>query len=273
LSAIGPQLGCCSAIPVITALVTSGTPLSHFHSRLGLDGVESSRQVDDKRNKKQNRKATMKKQYSSMVSWRAMYLLAGFMALGHAANAQEGTGITIKDAADSVISGVPAPHVMMVLHGQDIGSSLLRACDTNQDGAASTAEVDGALLNWFQHADTDSNGSLSETELATALKSLFPTPQPPPGVPPPPEEMALHNPFAKKLMITVDANKDGWMTFQEALTLVTQNFAKWDANSNGSLDASELAAAFAELMPTPALRPSIETGQGAIFTQTFPYAL
>jgi Ca2+-binding EF-hand superfamily protein len=133
--------------------------------------------------------------------------------------------------------------------------------------------VDGALLNWFQHADTDSNGSLSETELATALKSLFPTPQPPPGVPPPPEEMALHNPFAKKLMITVDANKDGWMTFQEALTLVTQNFAKWDANSNGSLDASELAAAFAELMPTPALRPSIETGQGAIFTQTFPHAL
>lgn len=171
-----------------------------------------------------------------------------------------------------MISGVPAPHVMMVLHGQDIGSLLLRACDTNQDGAASTAEVDAALLNWFQHADTDSNGSLSETELATALKSLFPAPQPPPGVPPP-EEMALYNPFAKKLMITVDANKDGWMTFQEALAFVTQNFAKWDANSNGSLDASELAAAFAQLMPAPSLKPSIETGQGAIFTQTFYHAL
>jgi hypothetical protein len=26
--------------------------------------------------------------------------------------------------------------------------------------------------------------------------------------------MALHNPFAKKILITVDANKDGWMTFQ-----------------------------------------------------------
>jgi Ca2+-binding EF-hand superfamily protein len=223
--------------------------------------------------KNKTERQVMKKQRSSMVSWRAIYLLAGFMSLGYAANAQEGTGITIKDAADGVIAGVPAPHVMMVLHGEDIGSSLLRACDTNHDGAASTGEVNAALLNWFQQADTDSNGSLSETELATALKSLFPTPQPPPGAPPPLEEMALHNPFAKKLITTVDGNKDGWITFQEALAFVTQNFAKWDANSNGSLDASELAAAFGELMPTPSLKPSIETGQGAVFTHTFPHSL
>jgi hypothetical protein len=202
-----------------------------------------------------------------------MCLFAGFMSLGYPANAQEGTGITIKDAADGVIAGVPAPHVMMVLHGQDIGSSLLRACDTNQDGAASTAEVNAALLNWFQQTDTDSNGALSETESAATLKSLFPTPQPPPGAPLPPEEMALHNQFAKKLMITVDANKDGWMTFQEALAFVTQNFAKWDANSNGWLDASELAVAFGELMPTPSFKPSIETGQGAVFNHTFPHSL
>jgi Ca2+-binding EF-hand superfamily protein len=109
--------------------------------------------------------------------------------------------------------------------------------------------------------------------LATALKSLFPTPQPPPGAPLPPEEMALHNQLTKNLIATVDANKDGWMTFQEALAFVTQNFAKWDANSNGSLDASELAAAFSELMPTPSLKPSIETGRGAVFTQTFHHSL
>jgi Ca2+-binding EF-hand superfamily protein len=215
----------------------------------------------------------MKKQGSLIMSWRAMYLLAGFMGLGYAANAQEGTGITIKDPTGGVIAGVPAPSVMMVLNGQNVGSSLLKACDANQDGAASESEVNAALLNWFQQADTDSNGALSETELASALKALFPTPQLPPGAPPPPEEVASHNPFAKKLMATVDANKDGWTTFQEALAFVTQNFAKWDANRNGSLDASELAAAFAQLMPAPSVKPSIETGRGAIFTQTFDHSL
>ncbi|HEU5248116.1 MAG TPA: hypothetical protein VFU09_13590 [Candidatus Udaeobacter sp.] len=204
----------------------------------------------------------MKKQRSSMVSWRAMYLLAGFMSLGYATNAQEGTGITIKDATGGVIAGVPAPSVMIVFNGQNVGSSLLKACDANQDGAASESEVNAALLNWFHQADVDTNGVLSEVELATALQLLFPMPQPPPGAPPPPEEMALHNQLAKKLMATVDANKDGWMTFQEALAFVTQNFAKWDANSNGSLDASELAAAFAQFMPVPSLNRSFGTGGG-----------
>jgi Ca2+-binding EF-hand superfamily protein len=255
-------IGYCLLIPVITALVTRGTPLSHFHGRLGLGGVESSRQVDDKRNKNKTERQVMKKQRRSKVSWRTLYLLAGFLGLGYAANAQEGAGITIKDAAADVIAGVPAPSVMIVFNGQNIGASLLKACNANQDGAASESEVNAALLNWFHQADVDTNGVLSEVELATALQLLFPTPQPPPGVPPPPEEMALHNLLAKKLMVTVDANKDGWMTFQEALAFVTQNFAKWDANSNGSLDASELAAAFAQFMPVPSLNRSFGTGGG-----------
>jgi Ca2+-binding EF-hand superfamily protein len=212
----------------------------------------------------------MKKQRSSRVSWPTMCLFVGFMGLGYAANAQEYGGITTKGIAGA---GVPARNVFMILNGQDVGAWLLKASDANQDGAASASEVNAALLNWFQQTDTDRNGALSETESAAALKSLFPTPQPPPGAPLPPEEMALHNQLAKKLMITVDANKDGWMTFQEALSFVTQNFAKWDANSNGSLDASELAAVFAELMPAPSLKPSIETGRGAVFTQTFPHSL
>jgi hypothetical protein len=100
----------------------------------------------------------MKKQRSSMVSWRATYLLAGFIGLGYPANAQEGPGITMKDAADAVIAGVPAPSVMMVFNGQNIGTSLLKVCDTNQDGAAIATEVNAALLNWFQQADADTNG-------------------------------------------------------------------------------------------------------------------
>jgi Ca2+-binding EF-hand superfamily protein len=202
----------------------------------------------------------MRIQRSSTVSRRAIYLLAGcLMAVSQTANAQDYGEITTKGVANA---GVPIRGVFMVFNGQDIGSSLLKTCDTNQDGTSSASEVSAALLSWFQQADTDSNSALSETELAAALKALFPAPQPPPGAPPPPEDMALHNVLAKKLMAIADANQDGWTTSQEALAFVSQTFAKWDANSNGSLDASELAAAFAQLMPAPPINKSFGTEGG-----------
>jgi Ca2+-binding EF-hand superfamily protein len=204
----------------------------------------------------------MKIKRSSTVSQWVVCLLAGcLIAAGQMASAQEyGQIITKSDTG----GGMPVRGVFMVLNGQDIGSSLLKACDTNQDGATSASELNAALLNWFQQADADSNGALSETELASALKSLFPAPQPPPGAPPPPKEMALHNLLAKTLLTIVDGNKDGWITFQEGLAFVSQAFAKWDANSNGSLDASEFAAAFAQLMPAPPINKSFRTESGPV---------
>jgi len=205
----------------------------------------------------------MKKQCSSAMSWLAIYLFAGFMAFGQAANAQESPGITTWGAAGGTIAGVPAYGVMIVLNGQDVGSSLLKACDINQDGVATITEVKFALLNWFQQADTDKNGALSEGELATALKALWPLPpEPPLGVPPLPEDHALHNLLAKKLMAAVDANNDGAITFQEAIAFVDENFSKWDADKNGWLDSSEFAAAFAQFMLAPSFNRSFESGQG-----------
>ena len=203
----------------------------------------------------------MKKQCSSAMSWRAVYLLMGFMAFGQAANAQESPGITTWSAVGTgAIAGVPAYGVMIVLNGQDVGSSLLKACDINQDGVATLTEVKFALLNWFQQADADKNGALSEVELATALKLLWPPP--PPGAPPLPEDHALHNLVAKKLMAAVDLNNDGWITLTEAMAFVDQNFSKWDANSSGWLDASEFAAAFAQFMPAPSFNRSFDSSQG-----------
>jgi len=200
------------------------------------------------------------------MSWGAVYLLMGFMAFGHAANAQESPRITTWGAAGTgAIAGIPASGVMIVLDGQDVGSSLLKACDTNQDGAATITEVKLALLNWFQQADADKSGALSEVELATALNLLFPLLQPPPGAPPLPEDHALHNLLAKKLMVAVDVNNDTWITLTEAIAFVDQNFSKWDANSSGWLDASEFAAAFAQLIFTPPLNPQIRPGHGTFF--------
>jgi Ca2+-binding EF-hand superfamily protein len=218
---------------------------------------------DDRIRKTKIERQVMKKQCSSVVSWLAIYLFAGFMAFCYAANAQESPGITTWGAArGGVPVGVPAHGVMIVLNGQDVGSSLLKACDVNQDGAATASEVKAALLNWFQQADADRNGALSEVELANALKLLFPPPQPPPGAPPPAEDYGLPNLLSKKLMTAVDANTDGWITFQEAIAFVDRNFSKWDADKNGWLDSSEFAAAFAQLMPAPSFNSSFESGQG-----------
>jgi Ca2+-binding EF-hand superfamily protein len=203
----------------------------------------------------------MKTQCSSVISWPAIYLFAGLMALGQAANAQEGESITTRGVAGGVTAGVPASGFMIVFNGQDVGVSLLKVCDINQDGAATVAEVKAALLNWFQQADADKNGALSEVELATALKSLFPSPQLPPGAPPLPEDHALPNLLTKKLMAAVDANNDTWITFNEAIAFVDRNFAKWDANRSGWLDASEFAAAFAQFMPAPSFNSSSNAGQ------------
>ena len=209
----------------------------------------------------------MKKQCSSAMSWRAVYLLMGFMAFGQAANAQESPRITTWGAAGTTgaIAGVPAYGVMIALNGQDVGSSLLKACDINQDGVATPTEVKFALLNWFQQADTDNNGALSEVELATTLKLLFQPPEAPLGAPPLQEDHALHNLLAKKLMTAVDSNNDAWIILAEAIAFVDQNFSKWDANSSGWLDASEFAVAFAELMWTLPVNPQIMPGYDTFF--------
>src|ERR1041385_6787089 len=239
----------------------------------------------------------MRRQGSSRMSGRALCLLAGcLIGLGHAATAQDAGGVPGRGVGGLAIQGRAgrvgfagegpgigfgffhrtdgsgAAHgIMIVLNGQDVGASLLKVCDTNQDGAADIGEVKAALLNWYQQADTDTNGALSEDEMATALKSLFPAPPPPPGAPLLPEEHALHNLLAKKIMASVDANNDTWLTSKELMTFVDQSFSKWDADGTGSLDASEFAAAFAQFMPGPSLNSGIETRPGPTFNIGFDH--
>jgi hypothetical protein len=201
-----------------------------------------------------------------MVGWRAIYLLAGCLTvLSPTANAQGvravrtipggvGGGVGVQSVQEFDGSG-PHRGFMVAIGGPggpiDIGGSLLKVCDANQDGLATADETKNGLATWFQKADTDTNGALSEVEVEAALQLTFPTPQPPPGFPPMPEEFALPKPLAKKLMASVDANQDAWITLKEATAFVDQSFAQWDLDGSGSLDASEFAAAFAQFMPPP----------------------
>lgn len=151
-----------------------------------------------------------------------------------------------------VIHGSAGPgqgqHVAIFAGGNDVSALLMKACDTNQDGAVTPVELKAALVTWFLHADTDTNGALSQLELAAALKGVFPMPVPPPGVPPLPEEVALHNILAKGIMAAVDANQDGWVTFKEEIVYAGQNLARWDGDGNGWLSAQECGSAFGQFI-------------------------
>ena len=193
-----------------------------------------------------------------MVSWRAVLLLvAAFAVFVHTARAQQNGGpfiVTGGEFGFGVGHGTAGPGrpggggFAMAIDGKAFDALLMKACDTNQDGAVTSVELKAAIVTWFQSADTDTNGALSQIEIATALKEVFPTPQPPPGLPAPPEEMGLHNLLARHLMTLVDANKDGWLTLKEASDYADQNFSRWDADGNGWLDVTECGSTFAEFL-------------------------
>lgn len=202
----------------------------------------------------------MKTQRGSKFGWKATHLFVCCLgAFGLAVNAQEfdksvtdgnsggGAGFVQRGFGQRFNGPAPQGGAGFAARPSNLGAALLKACDSNQDGGASPAEVNTALVTFFQKADTDTNGALSAIELATELKTIFPAPQLPPGFPPPPEEIKIHNVLATHLMASLDANKDGWLTFKEAVGLVGQNLASWDADGNGWLDAPELAAAFFQL--------------------------
>src|SRR5688572_2864620 len=158
----------------------------------------------------------------SVAGGRAIWLLAGCLAiLSQTANAQPVRGrVFIQNGAVGAgggavggftqrIDGPGSGRGIAIMIGGpeggiDVGASLLKACDANQDGAAAPDELRNGLLNWFRQSDTDTNGALSGIELAATLKQTFPVPPPPPGFPEIPEEFALHNLLTTTLMASVD---------------------------------------------------------------------
>jgi Ca2+-binding EF-hand superfamily protein len=153
--------------------------------------------------------------------------------------------------------------VGICINGMDIGTILLKACDQNQDGKVTLAELENTADNYFKLWDTNSDGELSTNELSTGLQGLFP---------PPPQGgaqaiavvdgVAMQIPvdqirtpdqmIAANLMAEADANSDGSLSLQELNDWLNKSFSQWDQNGDGALDASELGAAFGQLArPNP----------------------
>ncbi len=55
-------------------------------------------------------------------------------------------------------------------NGADLGPGLFAAADSNTDGAVTRAEFKTALEKWFQEADKEKSGSVTEADLVAALK-------------------------------------------------------------------------------------------------------
>jgi Ca2+-binding EF-hand superfamily protein len=171
----------------------------------------------------------------------------------------------------------------LVINGFDLGSVLLKACDIDQDGKATLAEVKQVASVCFKLWDTNSDGYLSQPELAVALKELFPAPPSgggfgirtivgapgsaapqvirgaaapgssdvliaAPGSSASSEEIPTpDSQLAKHIFAGADTNKDGFLSLQEVNDFLDKNFSQWDQDSNGSLDAHEFALAFGQL--------------------------
>lgn len=145
----------------------------------------------------------------------------------------------------------------MIINGQSVGNILLKACDTNQDGQISPAELTAAADAYFKQWDTNSDGNLSIDELSAGLKSLLP-PSPAgaqamaivngAAVQVSPDEMPTPDKqLTKQIMAQADANQDGLLSLQGLNDWLNKSFSQWDKNSDGSLDGSEVSAAFGEL--------------------------
>lgn len=163
-----------------------------------------------------------------------------------------GAQVTVRAGA-----GVAGGGAGLVINGSDVGTILLKACDLDQDGKVTLTELKTVAAAYFKQWDTNGDGSLSADELSAGLKTLFPAPpanaqamavingvavQVPVDQMPTPDKQ-----IAKHIMAAADANQDGQLSLQELNDWLDKSFSQWDQNGDGTLDVSELNAAFGQL--------------------------
>ena len=83
-------------------------------------------------------------------------------------NAYGGLTFSPYQAGDQSMAGMM--HDAEGGNGADLGPGLFAAADSNTDGAVTWAEFKTALERWFQQADKEKSGSVTEADLVAALK-------------------------------------------------------------------------------------------------------
>ena len=119
------------------------------------------------------------------------------------------------------------------LPGADTLAGLMtKQFDANGDKSIDQTEWQSGLEQSFHEMDTAGDGSLSGADLDALAKPLG-------------EEIGdftagLLTPLIKKMVLTMDTDKDGSVSLKEYIAQATALFAKLDTNKNGILEQTEL---------------------------------
>ncbi len=109
---------------------------------------------------------------------------------------------------------------------------LIKMMDSNKDGKLSVKEVKGPLKNDFSKIDTNKDGFITKAELDKAPK--------PENKGRKQEASQKKEPSIDELIKTMDANKDGKLSKDEAKGPLEKDFAKIDTNKDGFLSQGRI---------------------------------
>ena len=112
---------------------------------------------------------------------------------------------------------------------------LIKMMDSNKDGKLSKEEVKGPLKDDFSKIDTNKDGFLTKAELDKAPKAESKGGKQ--------EASKKKEPSIDELIKTMDANKDGKLSKEEAKGPLEKDFAKIETNKDGFLSKAELEKA------------------------------
>jgi hypothetical protein len=139
--------------------------------------------------------------------------------------------------------------------GAMVTRPLMEALDTDQDGRVTKDELLRGVKLFFGGADNAKRGTLDEEQLAAELNRILPRPKDFPGGGPPgggpPTGFGPGNFFAGSILRRVDADKTGKATLAQMLPAAEKLFREADRNADAALDAQELSAAVALVLPRP----------------------
>lgn len=116
--------------------------------------------------------------------------------------------------------------------------NVLEKLDTNADGRISEDEAPERMKKAFSKLDGNGDGAIDATELKAARSKREGGPA---------KKSAESGPAASELFTRFDSDSDGKITEEEAPERMKRHFGRIDANSDGGVDAKEMAAARAKM--------------------------
>ena len=170
-----------------------------------------------------------------------------------------------------------------------ISKDIISQKDTDNDSNLSIDEL-GVTEKEFSTLDTDSDGLVTQEEIASAIDSKlssFDGTMPSPDemasllsdlgleMPPAPsksdENSAMSDEFSSMIMSNYDSNGDSLLSSDEVSLLSDDEFSALDTNSDGTISADELSAAVEQVASNGGTPPPPPSGGSGTVSQTEEY--